>query len=93
METSQSHSALYYKNGSKDKINNYRPISILPTLSKLVENFIQKNFLSLFNEFDVIYHVSLKKLMQHKVFVIQNFMEIWYINLRKSLEIQTSLIF
>ena len=27
-----------------------------------------------------------------KVFVIQNFMEIWYINLRKSLEIQTSLI-
>ena len=28
-----------------------------------------------------------------KAFVIQNFMEIWYINLRKSLEIQTSLIF
>ena len=28
-----------------------------------------------------------------KVFVIQSFMEIWYINLRKSLEIQTSLIF
>ena len=38
------------------------------------------------------YHVSLKKLM-HLVNVIQNFMEIWYINLRKSLEIQTSLIF
>ena len=26
-------------------------------------------------------------------FVIQNFMKIWYINLRKSFEIQTSLIF
>ena len=38
------------------------------------------------------YHVSLKNLC-NKVFVIQNFMEIWYINLRKSLEIQTSLIF
>ena len=38
------------------------------------------------------YHVSLKKLC-NKVFVIQNFMENWYINLRKSLEIQTSLIF
>ena len=37
------------------------------------------------------YHVSLKNLY-NKVFVIQNFMEIWYINLRKSLEIQTSLI-
>ena len=29
----------------------------------------------------------------NKVFVIQNSMGIWYINLRKSLEIQTSLIF
>ena len=39
------------------------------------------------------YHVSLKKNLCNKVFVIQNSMEIWYINLRKSLEIQTSLIF
>ena len=38
-------------------------------------------------------HVSLKKNLCYKVFVIQNFMEIWYINLRESLEIQTSLIF
>ena len=38
------------------------------------------------------YHVSLIKLC-NKVFVIQNFMEIWYINLRKPLEILTSLIF
>ena len=35
----------------------------------------------------------LKKTLCNKVFVIQNSMEIWYINLRKSLEIQTSLIF
>ena len=51
-----------------------------------------------------ISYVSLKKLIQlilcqseknlsNKLFVIQNFMEIWYMNLRKSLEIQTSLIF
>ena len=39
------------------------------------------------------YNVSLKKNLCNKVFVIQNFTEIWYINLRKSLEIQTSLIF
>ena len=38
------------------------------------------------------YHISLKNLC-NKVFVIQNFMEIWYIDLRKSLENQTSLIF
>ena len=39
------------------------------------------------------YHVSLKKTLCNKVFLIQNSMEIWYINLRKSLEIQTFLIF
>ena len=38
------------------------------------------------------YHVSLKNLC-NKVFVIQNSIEIWYINLGKSLEILTSLIF
>ena len=38
------------------------------------------------------YHVSLKKLMQQGI-CNPEFMEIWYINLRKSLEIQTSLIF
>ena len=39
------------------------------------------------------YYVSLKKNLCNKVFVIQNSMEIWYLNLRKLLEIQTSLIF
>ena len=38
------------------------------------------------------YHVSLKKLMQ-QVIVMQNSMEIWYIYLRKSLEIHTSQTF
>ena len=38
------------------------------------------------------YHANLKNLC-NKVFVIQKSMESWYINLRKSLEIQTSLIF
>ena len=46
---------LLFKNGSRDEINNYRPISILPTLSKLIEKFIQKNLVSFLNEFDVIH--------------------------------------
>ena len=44
-----------YKNGSKDEINNYRFISVLPTLSKRVEKLIQKNLLSFLNDFDVIH--------------------------------------
>ena len=42
---------------------------------------------------DNIYQEGNISKMPDKVFVIPNLMEIWYINLRKSLEIQTSLIF
>ena len=44
-----------YKNGPRDEINNYRPISVLPTLSKLIEKFIQKHLSSFLNEFGVIH--------------------------------------
>ena len=56
-------------------------------LRKAFSKFYRRHF-----ELIEKYHVSLKKLMEQS-FVIPNFMEIWYINLRKSLEIQTSLIF
>ena len=53
-------------------------------LRKAFFKFYRRHF-----ELNEKYHVSLKNLC-HKVFVIQNSMEIWYINLRKSLEIKTS---
>ena len=31
-----------FKNGAKDELNNYRPISILSTLSKIIEKWISK---------------------------------------------------
>ena len=46
-------------------------------LCKAFSNFYCRHF-----ELIEKYHVSLKNLC-NKVFVIQNFMEIWYINLRK----------
>ena len=49
-------------------------------LRKEISKFYRRHF-----ELIEKYHVSLKTLC-NKVFVIQNFMEIWYINLRKSLE-------
>ena len=36
-----------FKTGSKDDVNNYRPISILPTLSKIIEKWIQKHFINI----------------------------------------------
>ena len=57
-------------------------------LRKAFSKFYRRHF-----ELIEKYHVSLKKNLCNKLFVIQNIMEICYINLRKSLEIQTSLIF
>ena len=44
-----------YKGGAKKEINNYRPISILPTLSKLLEKFIQNHLMGVLNKHDVLH--------------------------------------
>lgn len=44
-----------HKGGAKEEINNYRPISILPTLSKLLEKFIQKHLMTFMNTYDVLH--------------------------------------
>ena len=44
-----------YKGGAKEELNCYRPISILPTLSKLLENFIHKHLMAYLDTFDLIH--------------------------------------
>ena len=42
-----------FKSGDKDDINNYHPISILLTLSKIIEKWVDLNFSSFLNNFSL----------------------------------------
>ena len=44
-----------FKSESKDDINNYRPISILPTVSKLIEKWVEMQFSQYLNEFNLLH--------------------------------------
>ena len=44
-----------FKSGNKDDINNYRPISILPTISKLIEKWVEKQFSQYLNDFNLLH--------------------------------------
>ena len=43
-----------YKNGSKHSICNYRPISILPVLSKIFEKLVHKQLLSFIEKHNLL---------------------------------------
>ena len=44
-----------YKNGSKEEINNYRPISILTCFSKIIEKMIYNRLMAFFKIHEVLY--------------------------------------
>ena len=44
-----------FKSGTKSDVNNYRPISILPTISKLIEKWVNNQFLEYLNTFDLLH--------------------------------------
>ena len=44
-----------FKTGAVDDVNNYRPISILPTLSKLIEKHVHDSFMSFLTQHALIY--------------------------------------
>ena len=45
-----------FKSGNRDDANNYRPISILPTISKIFERHIASQLLSYFQESNIIHN-------------------------------------
>ena len=44
-----------FKNGNKEEVNNYRPISILPTISKIIEKWVENQFSKYLNEFNLLH--------------------------------------
>ena len=44
-----------FKTGAKDDKNNYRPISILPTVSKLIEKWVESKFSKYLNEYNLLH--------------------------------------
>ena len=44
-----------FQTGAKDDKNNYRPISILPTVSKLIEKWVESQFSKYLNEYNLLH--------------------------------------
>ena len=47
-------STLYFKSGKQDEFGNYRPISILPQFSKILEKLFYKKLQSFLNQFNIL---------------------------------------
>jgi hypothetical protein len=43
-----------YKSGERDDVNNYRPISVLPAISKIIEKLINNRLIAYLNKFNII---------------------------------------
>ena len=44
-----------YKSGEKDIFNNYRPISLLPALSKIMDKIVANRLVNYFNRYDLFH--------------------------------------
>ena len=54
-----------HKNGSKSDPANYRPISILPTISKIFERHVNKHLMAYLNKYSLIHETQLGFLQKH----------------------------
>ena len=54
-----------YKNGSHEEVNNYRPISILPVMSKVLEKHVHDSLSEFLGEFDLLHKTQSGFRSQH----------------------------
>lgn len=43
-----------YKSGNRDEVSNYRPISVLPSIAKILEKLINKRIVNYLNKFNIL---------------------------------------
>ena len=55
----------FHKNGPQEEVNNYRPISILPVMSKILEKHVHDSLYSFLHEFDLLHKTQSGFRSQH----------------------------
>ena len=58
-----------YKTGGKDKFNNYRPISLLPVFSKVLEKIIQSSILSSLEQHNILHPLQFGFRKMHSTYM------------------------
>ena len=56
-----------FKSGNKQIVKNYRPISLLPTLSKILEKFLKTRLIKFFDKYQVLYEFQYGFREKHSV--------------------------
>ena len=56
-----------FKSGKKDQVSNYRPISLLPNLSKILEKLIKTRFVNFFERHEILYKYQYGFRQKHSV--------------------------
>ena len=56
-----------FKSGNKQRAKNYHPISLLPTLSKILEKLIKTRLIKFFDKYQVLYEFQYGFREKHSV--------------------------
>ena len=74
-----------YKDGSEDETSNYRPISVLPVISRLFEKLVYNQLYGFLNMNKLLFSQQSSFRLQHSVLTCHlKYTNNWYLNLEKS---------